>query len=165
MIFKLLPRVYQRVWCYKLNCFDHTLSQIRFPLWSARMCIKIFWVTLYTIENINFINLFFLLKSKHVFLYISSPDTLHNPVFSPLFEWFSSRYSDWLQAGRFGDRIPVGARLFAHVQKSRGTTQPPVKLVPGLSRGVIMTIHPLLVPMSRKGGAMPLANLWACSGL
>ena len=28
MIVKLLPRVYQHVRCYKLNCFNDTLSQI-----------------------------------------------------------------------------------------------------------------------------------------
>jgi hypothetical protein len=31
-----------------------------------------------------------------------------------------SRFSDWLRAGRSGDRIPVGARFFAHVQIGPG---------------------------------------------
>jgi hypothetical protein len=31
-----------------------------------------------------------------------------------------SRYSDWLQVGRSGDRIPVGARFFTNVQTGLG---------------------------------------------
>jgi hypothetical protein len=33
---------------------------------------------------------------------------------------YLSRYNDWLQAGRSGNRNPVGARFFAHVQTGPG---------------------------------------------
>jgi hypothetical protein len=66
-----------------------------------------------------------------------------------------SRYSDWLRAGRSGDRIPVGARFSPPVQTGPGTH--PVSCTmgtgsfPGVEsgRGVMLTPHPLLVPRSK----------------
>jgi hypothetical protein len=77
-----------------------------------------------------------------------------------------SRYSDWLRAGRSGDRMPVWAIFFAHVETGPGPTQPSVQWVPGLSRGlsdrgVVLITHPLLAPRSRKGRAIPVLPLWA----
>ena len=78
-----------------------------------------------------------------------------------------SRYSDWLWAGRFGDRIPVGGEIFRTCPD-----QPwgPTSLLyngylvfPGLKscRGVTLSSHPLLVPWSTKVRAIPLLPLWA----
>ena len=78
-----------------------------------------------------------------------------------------SRYSDWLLGGRSRDWIPVGARFSTPVQT--GPEAHPASCTmgtrsfPGVksSRGVTLTTHPLLVPWSRKGRAIPLLPLWA----
>jgi hypothetical protein len=42
----------------------------------------------------------------------------------------------WLQAGRCGDRIPVGARFFAHVQSGHGAHPVSCTMGPGSFPGV-----------------------------
>jgi hypothetical protein len=62
--------------------------------------------------------------------------------------WYLNRYSDWLQAGRFGDRIPVRTRFFAPVQTGPGAHPASCKMdtgsFPGVEsgRGVTLTPHP-----------------------
>jgi hypothetical protein len=46
------------------------------------------------------------------------------------------RYSDWLRAGRSGDRILVGARFFAHVQTGPGASQTSCEMGTGSFPGV-----------------------------
>jgi hypothetical protein len=78
-----------------------------------------------------------------------------------------SRYSDWLLAGRYGDRIPVGARFSAPVQTGPGTHPASCTMgtgsFPGVKsdRHVMLAPHPLLVPWSWKGRAILLLPLWA----
>src|SRR5215467_10205785 len=69
--------------------------------------------------------------------------------------WYLSRYSVCLWTGRSGDRIPVGARFFAHVQT--GPAAHPASCTmgtgsfPGVKRPGRCTDHPpLLAPRSRR---------------
>jgi len=73
-----------------------------------------------------------------------------------------AQYSDWLRAGRSGDRIPIGARFSAPVQTGPGAHPASCTMgtgsFPGLKSGrdVTPTPHRLLVPWSRKSRAIPL---------
>jgi hypothetical protein len=72
-----------------------------------------------------------------------------------------------LRAGRSGDRILVWARFSAPVHTAPGA-QPASRTMgtgsfQGVNsgRGVTPTPHPLLVPWSQKGKAIPSLTLWA----
>ena len=86
-------------------------------------------------------------KASEIFSYF----LLHNLWAEQL-----SRYSDWLRAGRSGDRIPVGARLSAPVRTGPGTHPPSCTMGTGSflgvksGRGVTLTPHHLLVPLVMK---------------
>jgi hypothetical protein len=64
------------------------------------------------------------------------------------------RYSDWLQAGRSGDRILVGMKFSAPVQTGPGAHPAACAMgtgsFPGVASGrrVTLTPHPLLLPRS-----------------
>ena len=71
-----------------------------------------------------------------------------------------------LRAGRSGDRIPVGTRFSAPVQTGNGAHPASCTMgtgsFPGVKsgHGVTLTPHPLLVPWSWRGRAIPLLPLW-----
>jgi hypothetical protein len=75
-----------------------------------------------------------------------------------------------LRAGRFGDRIPVGARFPAPVQTGPGAHPASCTMgtgsFPGVKYdwGILLTTHPLLVPSSWKSRAIPLPTPWATPG-
>ena len=77
-------------------------------------------------------------------------------------EQIVGRDSDWLRAGRSGDRIPVKARFSAPVQTVPGAHPAYFTMGTGSfpgeksSQGVTLTSHPLLVPWSRKSRGVPL---------
>ena len=66
---------------------------------------------------------------------------------------------------------PGGDEIFRPSRPALGPTQPPVKWVPSVSRGVkcgrgvLLTTHPLLVLRSWKSRAIPLPKLRATLGL
>ena len=61
------------------------------------------------------------------------------------------------------DFLPVQTGPGAH----RATCTMGTPSFPGLKygRGVLLTAHPILVPQSWKGRAIPLPTLWACNGI
>jgi len=77
-------------------------------------------------------------------------------------------YSDWLQAGRSGDRIPAWGEIFRTCPDR--PWGPPSLLYNGYrvfpggkerpGRDADPTPHPLVVPWSRKSRAISLLSLW-----
>ena len=110
------------------------------------------WLGIKILENFN------IEGHKLLLLFLSTQFTV--------WAGYRSRYSDWLRAGRSGDRIPVEARFSAPVQTGPGAHPASCKMgtgsFPGVKsgRGVTLIPHPLLVSWSWKSIATPLLPLW-----
>jgi hypothetical protein len=79
--------------------------------------------------------------------------TRFNPI---MWTWWLSRYSDWLGAGRSGDRIPVEVKFLAPVQTGPGAHLVSCTMgtgsFPGVKcgQGFMLTPQLLLVPFVMK---------------
>ena len=97
----------------------------------------------------------FIAKVNHSTQPLHSLDLIYIYLKYSVWAGWLSRYSDCLRAGRYGDRIAVGARFSAPVQT--GPEAHPASCTmgtgsfPGVScgRGVTLTPHPLLMPRSK----------------
>jgi hypothetical protein len=91
--------------------------------------------------------------SLHNDRFVSYTSSIQN---LPIFAEKLIRYTEWLRAGRSGDRIPLGARLPVPVQASPGAHPASCTMgtgsFPGVksSWGAMLAPHPILVPLVMK---------------